>query len=103
MSFVYKCVAKSGCTLSPVQAFPFDPVLMPDVVGGNKRLYLHSWRVLYIIDSDTMTLLSFVLLQHEVLDMAVSEDDKLHIATRNGVHIYTTDGAYTVVILVSHI
>ena len=93
---IYKCVAKSRYTLSAVQAFPYDYILTPEVVAGNRYLYLHSCRMLCIVDSDTMTRLSTVSLQHIILDMAVlRDDDKLHVATRDGVHIYTGDGTYT--------
>ena len=34
-------------------------------------------------------------LEHVVCDIAVSEDDKLHVATEGGVHVYTTDGTCT--------
>ena len=42
-----------------------------------------------------MTLLSISSLQRHPNDIAVSTDDKLHVATYDGVHIYTTDGTYT--------
>ena len=64
---------------------------------GNGRLIQYC-RTLYdfiIIDSDTMTLLSISSLQRHPNDIAVSTDDKLHVATYDGVHIYTTDGTYT--------
>ena len=94
---IYKCVDKRGCTLSVIQALPYDSILPPNVVAGNKCLYMYVYNceVLYIVDSDTMTLLSTISLQHKAWDIAVSEDDRLHVATYNGVHIYTTDGAYT--------
>ena len=52
-------------------------------------------RSMYIIDSDTMTLISTIPLQYNVLDAAVSRDGKLHAATSKGVRVYTTDGTYT--------
>ena len=94
---IYKCVDKSGCTLSAIQALPYDFIVPPHVVAGNRCLYmyLYNCKMLYIIDSDTMTPLSCISLQHNAWDIAVSEDDRLHVATYNGVHIYTTDGTYT--------
>ena len=32
---------------------------------------------------------------HIAYDIAVSQDDKLHVTTDNGVHIYRADGSYT--------
>ena len=42
-----------------------------------------------------MTLQSTISPRHHAYNIAVSRDDKLHVATRNGVHIYTTDGTPT--------
>ena len=49
---------------------------------------------MYVIDSDTMTLISTVPLQGDVWDVAVSRDGKLHAATSRGVRVYTADGTY---------
>ena len=92
---VYQCVAKNCCTLSAVQSFPYDHILMPEVVGGNNHLYLYTSNILCIIDIDTMTSLPAISLQHDAWDIAVSGDDRLHVATHDGVHIYTADGTYT--------
>ena len=99
---VYKCVEKSNCTLSAVQVFVYSYRLPPFIAIGNGYLYLYKYearnKAVSIIDSDTMTLLSTILLQHNAWDIAVSCDSRLHVATYmcdNGVHIYTTDGTYT--------
>ena len=42
-----------------------------------------------------MTLISTLSPCHDAHRIAVSQDDKLHVATDNGVHIYRADGSYT--------
>ena len=42
-----------------------------------------------------MTLVSTISLCHDAYCIAVSQDDKLHVTTNNGVHIYRADGSYT--------
>ena len=66
-------------------------------VGKDDKLYYISTnrRSIGVIDSDTMTLISTISLCHDACDIAVSQDDKLHVATNNGVHIYRADGSYT--------
>ena len=67
-------------------------------VGKDNKLYYTSGRSIGVIDSDTMTLLSTVSLCYDAYDIAVSQDDKLHVTTNNGVHIYRADGSYTGVV-----
>ena len=66
-------------------------------VGNDDKLYYLSIfkRSIGVIDSDTMKLVSTKSLCHNACDIAVSQDDKLHVATNNGVHIYRADGSYT--------
>ena len=66
-------------------------------VGKDDKLYYRSInrRTIGVIDSDTMTLISTISLCHDAYRIAVSQDDKLHVATNNGVHIYRADGSYT--------
>ena len=64
-------------------------------VGKGDKLYYRSGRSIGVIDSDTMTLISTISLCHGAHCIAVSQDDKLHVATDNGVHIYRADGSYT--------
>ena len=65
-------------------------------VGKDDKLYCRSGnRSIGVIDSDTMTLISSISLCHYAHCIAVSQDDKLHVATNNGVHIYRADGSYT--------
>ena len=66
-------------------------------VGKDDKLYCISrnGRSIGVIDSDTMTLISTISLCHDAYRIAVSQDDKLHVATDNGVHIYRADGSYT--------
>ena len=66
-------------------------------VGKDDKLYNTSGnrRSIDFIDSDTMTLISTISLCHFANYIAVSQDDKLHVATNNGVHIYRADGSYT--------
>ena len=84
-------------------------------VGKDDKLYYTSGnrRSIGVIDSDTMTLVSTISLNpiaprahmhlfpyfhpipHIAYDIAVSQDDKLHVTTNNGVHIYRADGSYT--------
>ena len=79
-------------------------------VGKDDKLYYRSrnGRSIGVIDSDTMTLVSTISLNsiaprthlfsyfHPIPhDIAVSLDDKLHVTTNNGVHIYRADGSYT--------
>ena len=64
-------------------------------VGKDDKLYYINRRSIGVIDSDTMTLISTISLCHDPYDIAVSQDDKLHVTTDNGVHIYRTDGSYT--------
>ena len=65
-------------------------------VGKDDKLYYRSInRSISVIDSDTMTLISTISLCHLAYDIAVSQNDKLHVATKNGVHIYRADGSYT--------
>ena len=66
-------------------------------VGKDDKLYCISriGRSIGVIDSDTMTLVSTISLCHYAFDIAVSQDDKLHVTTNNGVYIYRADGSYT--------
>ena len=66
-------------------------------VGKDDKLCYRSrnGRSIGVIDSDTMTLISTISLCHYAYDIAVSQDDKLHVATNNGVHIYRADGSYS--------
>ena len=66
-------------------------------VGKDDKLYYRSRsrRNIGVIDSDTMTLISTISLCHDGYDIAVSQNDKLHVTTDNGVHIYRADGSYT--------
>ena len=64
-------------------------------VGKDDKLYYKSGRSIGVIDSDTMTLISTIPLCHDAYHIAVSQDDKLHVTTDNGVHIYRADGSYT--------
>ena len=65
-------------------------------VGKDDKLYCRSGnRSIGVIDSDTMTLISTISLCHYAHCIAVSQDDKLHVTTDNGVHIYRADGSYT--------
>ena len=66
-------------------------------VGKDDKLYCISrnGRSIGVIDSDTMTLISTISLCHDANCIAVSQDDKLHVTTKNGVHIYRADGSYT--------
>ena len=66
-------------------------------VGKDDKLYYTSQNStsIGVIDSDTMTLISTISLCHDPYDIAVSQDDKLHVTTDNGVHIYRADGSYT--------
>ena len=109
---VYKCIIEhSGSSLRVIGSCAWvhkghSHVLshMLDVRGG--CLYLSTCIDVFIINSDTMTRLSTVSLQHRIAGIvvslrhriggiAVSHDDKLHVATDNGVHVYTTDGTPT--------
>ena len=66
-------------------------------VGKDDKLYYISInrRSIGVIDSDTMTLISTLSLCHDAYCIAVSQDNKLHVATDNGVHTYRADGSYT--------
>ena len=66
-------------------------------VGKDDKLYYRSVnrRSIGVIDSDTMTLISTISLCHDAYRIAVSQDDKLHVTTGNGVHIYRADASYT--------
>ena len=66
-------------------------------VGKDDKLYYRSrnGRSIGVIDSDTMTLISTISLCHDAHCIAVSQDDKLHVTTNNGVHIYRADGSYS--------
>ena len=64
-------------------------------VGKDDKLYYTSRyysRSIGVIDSDTISTIS---LCHDAHCIAASQDDKLHVATDNGVHIYRADGSYT--------
>ena len=52
-------------------------------------------RSLGVIDNDTMTLVSTISLRHNVNDIAISRDDRLHVATNKGICVYKADGSYT--------
>ena len=66
-------------------------------VGKDDKLYYTSGnrRSIGVIDSDIMTLISTISLCHDAYDIAVSQDDRLHVTTNNGVCIYRADGSYT--------
>ena len=97
---VYKCVVEQNGSLRAVGSFMWHRymymlthMLHADTRGG--RLYFTTVTNIYVIDSATMTQLPTLSVQRFVTGMAVSCDDKLHVATRNGVHVYTTDGTPT--------
>ena len=79
---ISKCSIEGSCSLR-VTGRCYDGPLYACSVGCN----------MYVIDSDTMTLISTIPLY--VWDVAVSRDGKLHVATSRGVCVYTTDGTYT--------
>ena len=92
---VSKCIIGDNYSLRVTSTYYRSHHYIPSRVIPSKHTYIHyfSNSLVDIIDSDTMTLLSTVSLLQRANDITI--DDKLHIATDNGVHIYTTDGACT--------
>ena len=90
---IYKYTTDGECltSINNDGGWPFG------AVGKDDKLYCRSGngRSIDVIDSDTMTLISTISLRHDAYRIAVSQDDKLHVATNNGVHIYRADGSYT--------
>ena len=91
---IYKYTTDGEC----LSSLNNDGDWWPGAIGRDGKLYYRSRtnkRNIGIFDSDTMTLISTILLCHDADDIAVSQDDKLHVATDNGIRIYRANGSYT--------
>ena len=97
---LHKCIIEKNSSLRAIGSY-IGTALLPMLHAAIKGRHLYCIRTVGdddavdVIDSDKMALLSTRPLEHIVYDIAVSEDDKLHVATEGGVHIYTTDGTCT--------
>ena len=94
---ISKCSIEGSCSLRVTGRcyLPYGYYRISSLAINDGPLYVCSGCNMYVIDSDTMTLISTIPLQYNVVDVAVSKDGKLHAATRRGVRVYTTDGTYT--------
>ena len=96
---VNKCIVEQDGSLRAISRFRQNNRYLNqlarvlDIREGH--LYFTIFDDICVVDSDTMTLQSTISPRHHAYNIAISRDDKLHVATCNGVHIYTTDGTPT--------
>ena len=96
-STISKCSIEGSCSLRVTGRcyLPLGYYGISSLAINDGPLYVCSVG-LYVIDSDTMTLISTIPLQYNVWDVAVSRDGKLHAAAIDrGVRVYTANGTYT--------
>ena len=98
---IYKCNIEHNSSLRVVGSYTCTTrhrhmlSHMLRIKGG--YLYSSTSTNIDVIDSNTMTLLSTIMLPCTcgITDIATSKDNKMHVATVNGVRVCTTDGTFT--------
>ena len=98
---IYKCIVERGDSLRAIGSCSWSNDRyrrmlshMLDIKDG--YLYSSTSTDIYVVDTETMTLLSTVPLPcSQATDIAISDDGKIHVATVSGVRVYTIDGIYT--------
>ena len=105
---IYKCAMEDSSSLRVSNSNSYPPQNMihlplSPLCSWPKALAIKDGKIyctttifnITIFDSDTLALISNIAIEGHVPNgIVIPDDDNLHLATGNGVHIYTTDGAY---------